>query len=145
MTTIKFNRQPLQKSFNSLLDDFFNEVPVKWGRDWNGNYVPAVNIYETDEAFQLEMNAPGRDKEDFKISVEDDVLTIGYEKKQEGETASQKTVRKEFSFESFKRSFNLGEQINAENIHAKYENGVLKLQLAKKPIVKESAKQINVQ
>jgi HSP20 family protein len=145
MTTIKFNRQPLQKSFNSLLDDFLNEVPVKWGRDWNGNYVPAVNIYETDEAFHLEMNAPGRNKEDFKISVEDDVLTIGYEKKQENETGSQKTIRKEFSFESFKRSFNLGEQINAENIQAKYENGVLKLQLAKKPVVKESAKQINVQ
>ena len=145
MTTIKFNRQPLQKSFNSLLDEFFNEVPVKWGKDWNGQYAPTVNIHETDEAFHLEMNAPGRNKEDFKISVEENVLTISFEKKEEKENESYKTLRREFSFESFKRSFNLGEEINAENIQAKYENGVLKLFLPKKPVVKESAKQISIQ
>ena len=145
MTTIKFNRQPLQKSFNSLLDEFFNEMPVKWGKDWNGQYAPTVNIHETDEAFHLEMNAPGRNKEDFKISVEESVLTISFEKKEEKENESYKTLRREFSFESFKRSFNLGEEINAENIQAKYENGVLKLYLPKKPVVKESAKQISIQ
>ena len=145
MTTIKFNRQPLQKSFNSLLDEFFNEMPVKWGKDWNGQYAPTVNIHETDEAFHLEMNAPGRNKEDFKISVEENLLTISFEKKEEKENESYKTLRREFSFESFKRSFNLGEEINAENIQAKYENGVLKLYLPKKPLVKESAKQISIQ
>src|SRR6476661_10220630 len=102
MTMIKFNRQPLDKSFNNLLDDFFNEVPVKWGRDWNGNYVPAVNIHETDEAFHLEMNAPGRNKEDFKINVEENVLTIAFEKKEEKVNDAFKTIRREFSFESFK-------------------------------------------
>ena len=146
MTTIKFNRQPMQqKSFSSLLDDFFNDVPAKWGKDWNGNYVPAVNIHETDEAFHLEMNAPGRSKEDFKVNVEENTLTIGYEKKQENESNAHKTLRREFSFESFKRSFNLGETINAEAIQAKYENGVLKLYLPKKPVVKESAKEITIQ
>jgi HSP20 family protein len=104
-----------------------------------------VNIHETDEAFHIEMNAPGRSKEDFSISVEENTLTIGYEKKQEQETNSHKTIRREFSFETFKRSFNLGEEINAEGIQAKYENGVLKLFLPKKPVVKETAKQINIQ
>ena len=145
MTTIKFNRQPLQKSFNSLLDDFFNEMPVKWGKDWNGNYGPAVNIHETEEAFHLEMNAPGRNKEDFKISVDQDVLTISFEKKMESENSNYKTIRREFSFETFKRSFNLGEEINAGDIQAKYENGVLKLLLPKKPVVKESVKEISIQ
>ena len=73
------------------------------------------------------------------------MLTISFEKKEEKENESYKTLRREFSFESFKRSFNLGEEINAENIQAKYENGVLKLYLPKKPVVKESAKQISIQ
>jgi HSP20 family protein len=145
MTTIKFNRQPLQKGFNSLLDEFLNDIPVKWGKDWNGAYVPPVNIHETNEAFHLEMNAPGRDKEAFKISIEENVLTISFEKKEEKEIADYKTIRREYSFESFTRSFNLGEEVSADNIQAKYENGVLKLYLPKKPVVKESAKQINIQ
>ena len=145
MTMIKFNRQPLEKSFGSLLDEFFNEVPAKFGRDWNGQYVPAVNIHETDDAFHLEMNAPGRSKEDFKINVEENALTVSFEKKVENETKAHKTLRREFTFESFKRSFSLGEVINADQIQAKYENGVLKLYLPKKPVVKESAKQITIQ
>jgi HSP20 family protein len=145
MTTIKLNRQPLQKNFSSLLDEFFNEMPVNWSKDWNGQYAPAVNIHETDEAFHLEMNAPGRNKEDFKLSVEDNVLTIAFEKKEEKANDGYRTIRREFSFETFKRSFNLGEEISADNIQAKYENGVLKLYLPKKPVVKESAKQISIQ
>ena len=145
MTTIKFNRHPLQKNFGSILDEFFNDVPAKWNNGFNGHQLPAVNIHETDDALHLEVNAPGRNKEDFNLSVEDNQLTISYEKKQENETNTHKTIRREFSFESFKRSFNLGEEINAENIQAKYENGVLKLYLPKKQVVKESAKQISIQ
>ena len=145
MTTVRFNNQPLQKSFNSLLDEFFNNSPVKWGKDWNGKYVPPVNISETNEAFHLELNAPGRNKEEFKINVENNELTISYEVKQENEVKELKSVRREFSYETFKRSFNLGEEINADDIRAKYENGILKLYLPKKPEVKETAKQINIQ
>jgi len=145
MTTIKFNRQPLQKSFGSILDEFFTDSPIKWANDWKSQDVPPVNIHETDDALHLEVNAPGRNKEDFSITVEDNTLTIGFEKKQENETSAHNTIRREFSFESFKRSFNLGEEINADNIQAKYENGVLKLYLPKKEVVKESAKQISIQ
>ena len=91
------------------------------------------------------MNAPGRNKEDFKISVDQNVLTISFEKKEESENSNYKTIRREFAFESFKRSFNLGEEINDNNIQAKYENGVLILLLPKKPAVKESVKEINIQ
>jgi len=145
MTTIKFNRQPLQKSFGSLLDEFFTDSPIKWANDWKAHNLPPVNIHETEDALHLEMNAPGRNKEDFNISVEDNTLTISFEKKQENDASTHKTIRREFSLETFKRSFNIGEEINAENIQAKYEEGVLKLYLPKKPLVKEAAKQINIQ
>jgi HSP20 family protein len=145
MTTIKFNRHPLQKSFGSMLDEIFNDIPVKWTNGFNGYQHPAVNIHETDDALHLEVNAPGRNKEDFKLSVEDNQLTISYEKTKQNETNKHKTIRREFSFESFKRSFNLGEDINPDAIEAKYENGVLSVLLPKKAVVKESAKQINVQ
>jgi len=139
MTHVKFNRLPM------LFEDILNEFPAKLGKDWAGFNFPPVNIHENNEGLHLEMNVPGRNKEDFKLNVEDSVLTISYEKKQEQENNEYKTVRREFSYESFKRSFNLGEEINVDAIQAKYENGVLKVFLPKKEVVKESAKQINVQ
>ena len=139
MTHVKFNRIP------TIFEDILNEIPAKWGRDWNGLSFPAVNIHETNDGLHLELNAPGRNKEDFKLNVEESVLTISYEKKQEETNKEYKTVRREYSFESFKRSFNLGENINVDNIQAKYENGVLKVFLPKKEVVKEAAKQISVQ
>ena len=139
MTHVKFNRLPM------LFEDILNEFPAKWGKDWNGLNFPPVNIHETNEGLHLELNAPGRNKEDFKINVEESVLTISYEKKQEETEKDYKTGRREFSYESFKRNFNLGENINVENIQAKYENGVLKVFLPKKEVVKEAAKQISVQ
>ena len=93
----------------------------------------------------MELNAPGRNKEDFKINIENGLLTISFEKKVENVSEDVKSVRKEFSFESFKRSFNIDEKIQADNIQAKYENGVLKLYLPKKEEVKENPKQISIQ
>lgn len=139
MTHVKFNRLPM------IFEDILNEFPSKWGKDWSGFAFPPVNIHENNEGIYIEMNAPGRNKEDFKLNVENSVLTISYEKKTEEENKDYKTVRSEFSYESFKRSFNLGEDINVENIQAKYDNGVLKVLLPKKEVVKESAKIIAVQ
>jgi HSP20 family protein len=104
-----------------------------------------VNIHETKDAYHLELNVPGREKEDFTINVDKGLLTIGYEKKQEQKSEGYKTVRREFSFESFKRSFTIDEKIDANNIQAKYENGLLKLHLPKKEEHKQEAKQIPVQ
>jgi len=141
MTLVKHNTAP----FNSLFDELFNSFPASWGRDNNQAYATVpVNIHETNEGFHLELNAPGRNKEDFKVNVENGLLTISYEKKESQEQKDYKTIRREFSYRSFKRSFTIDEKINADGIQARYENGVLKLYLPKKEEVKVSPKEISI-
>ena len=142
MTLVKVNNRPFGNLFNELL----NEIPVaarSFGQDFLA--FPQTNIHETSEAYHLEMNAPGRTKEDFKIQVEQGLLTVSFDKKEESaKTDDYKTVRREFEFRSFKRSFSVDDKINVDGIEAKYENGVLKLLLPKKEESKQSAKQINI-
>ncbi|MES1159496.1 MAG: Hsp20/alpha crystallin family protein [Bacteroidota bacterium] len=142
MTLVKVNNGAT-RSLSSFVDEFFHELP-SWGREGYSSF-PPVNIHETADAYHLEVSAPGRSKEDFKLALENGQLIISFDKKEETKTEDYKTIRKEFSFRSFKRSFNLDDRINSEAIQAKYENGVLKLYLPKKEQVKESTKQINVQ
>jgi len=144
MTFVKVNN-PVQKSINQFFDEFLNDIPANWGRNLQNSFNPPVNILETKEAYHMELNAPGRNKEDFKINIENGLLSISFEKKTENDSEDVKSVRKEFSFESFKRSFSIDEKIQADNIQAKYENGVLKLYLPKKDEVKETPKQISIQ
>jgi HSP20 family protein len=146
MTLVKVNQHPVHKGFNNFFDEILNEFPAFGAREWtrNGFGSVPVNIHETADAYHLELNAPGRNKEDFKLNVENGLLTISFEKKEENKTEDYKTVRKEFVYQSFKRSFNLDDNIDANNIQAKYENGLLKLFLPKKEQVKENAKQINI-
>lgn len=139
---VKVNNRPLHRTFNSLFDEFFNEFPA---RTESRLHVPAVNVHETENAFEMELNVPGRKKEDFKINLENGQLTISFEKKEENTANGAKTLRREFSYQSFKRSFNLDETIDTENIQAKYENGILYLTLPKKEQAKPSKKEINVQ
>lgn len=143
MTMIKVNH-PVQRNINSIFDELFNELPT-FGRSINNLFSPAVNIVENAEAYHLELMAPGRNKEDFAVSVDKNLLTISYEKKEDVKNEDVKTVRREFSFQSFKRSFNLDEKINADGIQAKYENGILKLLLPKKTEVTQPAKSISIQ
>ncbi len=135
---------PVQKSINTLFDELFNEIPVL-GKTVNSFFSPAVNIVETAEAYHLELMAPGRNKEDFQISVDKGLLTISFEKKEETTKEDYKVVRREFSYQSFKRSFNLDEKINADAIQAKYENGLLKLLLPKLAEVSQPVKTISIQ
>lgn len=115
------------------------------GKTVNNLFSPAVNIVETPEAYHLELNVPGRNKEDFNISVDKGILSISYEKKEEEKKEDVKVVRREFSYQSFKRSFTIDEKINAEAIQAKYENGLLKLLLPKKAEQQQPVKTINIQ
>jgi HSP20 family protein len=141
MTLVKHNTVP----FNSLFDELFNHFPATWGRDANQAYaVVPVNIHETNEGYHLELNAPGRNKEDFKVNIENGLLTISYEKKESQEQKDYKTIRREFSFRSFKRSFTIDEKINADGIQARYENGLLKVYLPKKEEIKVSPKEISI-
>jgi HSP20 family protein len=115
MTQLKFTTRPAFKTFDNLFDELLNgKVPTT---RWNGasktfSSLPAVNIFETNDAYHLELNVPGRNKEDFKVNVENGVLTISYEKPEEKQSDDVKTVRREFSFESFNRSFHIDETIS---------------------------------
>jgi len=143
MTMVKLHN-PAQKNINTFFDEFFNELPA-FGKTVNNLFSPAVNILETADGYHLELNAPGRNKEDFSISVDKGLLSISYEKKEETKQDDVKVVRREFSFQSFKRSFSLDEKVNAEGIQAKYENGLLKLFLPKQVEEKQPVKTISIQ
>ncbi|MEX6686998.1 Hsp20/alpha crystallin family protein [Danxiaibacter flavus] len=140
MTLVKRN----YRTFDNLFDELFNNIPAAWGKEagWN---VPPVNIHETEDAYHLELVAPGLAKEDFKVNLEKGLLTISFEKKNETENKEYKTHRREFSATSFKRSFTVDDKVNAEGIQAKYDNGVLKLFLPKKEEVKALPKEITIQ
>ncbi len=138
MTLVKHN----YRNVNNIFDELFNNVPATWNRTLN---VPPVNIYETEDGFHIELQVPGLQKEDLKINAEKGLLTISYEKKSEEEQKNYKTHRREFSASSFKRSFSLDEKVNAEEIKAKYDAGVLQVFLPKKEEVKVSPKQIEIQ
>lgn len=135
----------LKQHSSSVLDELFNAFPANFGNSLPAGYPTAsVNIHETTDAFHLELNAPGRQKEDFTIQVDKGLLTIGYEKKENTEAKDYKTIRKEFTYKSFKRSFSIDDQINTDGIQARYENGVLKLLLPKKEEVKNAPKKISI-
>lgn len=148
MTQLRLNRRPVDAGFNNLLNDFLGEWPVYDRRNASGkwNSVP-VNIRETENAYQLDVVAPGFDRNDFKVSIENNLLTISVEKEVKTEETGdkqEKWVRSEYSFKSFKRSFTLDEKIETGGIEAKYENGVLTLNLPKKAEVKPSVQQISI-
>ena len=115
----------------SLLDEIFKP-------DWNGGIqnfntsVPAVNIKEAETGFTLEMFAPGLKKEDFNIEIDQRTLSISSELQTETEENQEIYSRKEYSINSFKRTFNLTETVNFDAIEANYENGILQLRLPKR-------------
>ncbi len=132
-----------QKPFDLFFNEFFNSFPGNYSD--KGRSFPAVNIHETPEAYHLELNAPGRNKEDFQIKIENGQLVVSFEKKQEATQENYKTIRREFTYNSFKRSFYLDDSITTDGIQAKYEQGVLKLLLPKKQPIAQQVTQINVQ
>ncbi|HNR15530.1 MAG TPA: Hsp20/alpha crystallin family protein [Chitinophagaceae bacterium] len=145
MAYVKFNSRPFEGTLNNFVDDLFSELPVLFKTDFNNperkGSVP-VNVKETEKSYLLEVVAPGFEKNDFKVNLDQDLLTISAEKKSEAKAENEKQVRREYSFRSFKRSFTLDEKIDATNIEASYVNGVLILNLPKKEAVKASATEI---
>ncbi|WP_372649648.1 Hsp20/alpha crystallin family protein, partial [Draconibacterium sp.] len=112
--------------------------------DWNhSNFsstntsLPAVNVKETDDDFVIEVAAPGMSKNDFNVNFKNNVLTISSEKKNEKEEKNENYTRKEFSYQSFQRSFTVAENaVVGEKISAKYDNGILHIVLPKRDEVK---------
>lgn len=146
MTLVKVNN-PINRSLDGLMNELFNELPATFGKKMREDVLnyPPVNITEKNDHYHLELSAPGMEKTDFKVKLEGATLTISAEKKEDKNETTEKLVRKEFSLKSFKRSFTVDEKIDATNINAKYEHGILKLDLPKKEEVKAASKEITIQ
>lgn len=134
------------RTIGGLMEEMFNGG---WNNvlthETKGRMNVPVNISETDAAYQLQVIAPGLKKEEFKISVEKNVLTISFEHKEENKEQNEgKVIRNEYSFRSFKRSFTLNEKIEVAGINAKYTDGVLEVTLPKKENTAPETQEITV-
>jgi HSP20 family protein len=148
MRLVNFKHRPANGDFNKMMDDFFTPFTSVLGNNVATSALRSrvpINISEAEGGYKVDVVAPGLEKEDFKISLEKNLLTISADKNEEQKDGQGKTIRSEYPFKSFSRSFTLDEKIDTENISAKYVNGVLTLNLPRKAEVKEATKQINVQ
>ena len=119
----------------SMFDDWFDNDLFNW--EYNNHQaeatLPAVNIKENADAFKVEMAVPGFDKKDFKINLDHNILTISSEKKVENEHKNgERYTCREYSYQSFSRSFTLPDAANGDKISAKYENGILNVEIPKR-------------
>ncbi|MCE3227552.1 MAG: molecular chaperone Hsp20 [Bacteroidetes bacterium] len=138
--------------FPSLKNDFLANrffMPRLFDLDddfWNsGVNTPPANISETDKEYQLELSVPGVKRDDIKIDVEDGMITVSSEKEEESKDENKGYKRREFSYSSFSRSFQLPDNIDENNINAKYEDGMLCLTIPKKETaVSKPRKQIKI-
>lgn len=133
MYNSKFNPVHPSQSLGKWMDTLFNTTLADvMGNDYTVTN-PSVNIVENENDFTMQLAAPGLEKTDFQIQVENDHLVISVEKKSEKEeTEKGKFTRREFNYSAFKRSFFLDDKVNRDKISAAYENGVLKVTLPKK-------------
>lgn len=138
----------LVKRKDNWLPSVFDEMlKTDWlGENTNTNNigvnVPAVNIKENDDVFSVEVAAPGKKKDDFEIELDNNLLTISSEMKEEHKSENENFTRREFSYNSFKRSFGLPDSVNSAKISANYEDGVLKIELPKREEAKTQAKRL---
>jgi len=135
-------------SIPSLWDELFNDSYLpgffNWDTKRNGSSHPAVNVEETDKEYRIEIAAPGLEKEDIKVSVENGVLTISSEKKEEKEEKNENYIRREFGYSSFCRSFTLPEETDPDKISAKHKNGVLNVHIPKTEVKVTKAKEVKI-
>ncbi|WP_088341487.1 Hsp20/alpha crystallin family protein [Robiginitalea sediminis] len=144
MTLVKFKRpfgNLLRQDFFDM-DDFFDSRMWKGGMMetdfWNGKTVePAMNIKEAKDHFEIELAAPGFDKKDFNVTIEDGYLNISAEKKVAEEEEKENYSRREFRYNAFERAFELPENVKEEAIKARYNDGILRFKLLKKAEVEK--------
>lgn len=141
----KNNTMP--RALGSLIEDIFaNGVNKVWGEDSvAGRGDVPVNIQETETSYELHLAAPGLNKEDFKLNIDRNVLTISFDQKEEESEQTGKWLRNEFKAKSFKRSFTLNDKIDTSGISARYNAGILHVTLAKKEQAGTATQEINVQ
>jgi len=128
---------PVAQELGNLMDEFVNKGlhDVMGGSVWKHNY-PAVNLRETENSFVIELAAPGLEKQDFKIHVENGQLSVSASKESSAETKNDSYHRQEFNYRSFRRSFQLPENADADKTGATYHNGVLSVTIEKKAVIR---------
>ncbi len=143
-----YNRNHVMpRVLTGILEDVFsNGINKVWGDDslTDLSRVP-VNIQETDSAYELHVVAPGLKKEDFKVNIDRNILTISFEHQDSEAEVTSKWLRREYKVRSFKRSFTLNEKIQPSGISARYNDGILHVCLPKKEQQEATAQDINVQ
>jgi len=139
MNLVRINRFPV---FNDLMENF--ERNFFGGlREAEGDF-PAVNIKDQKDKYVIEFAVPGLNKKDFKIEVDNDVLTVSSDKKEEKEKKENNYSRREFIFNSFSRSFTLPKTVNINDIKADYSNGILAISVPKKEEETKVTRQIEI-
>lgn len=145
MTLVKFNSDNKNKvntpSITSVFDSIFNDT---FFSDRMMTRVPAANISETAENFHVELAAPGLKKEDFKLKLERDVLSISVERVDQNDQQERNYAKREFSYSSFVRAFTLPDSANVEGIEANYNEGVLSINIPKREEAKVVSRQIEI-
>lgn len=144
MTLVKFNnglKNNAHPFFNDVFDSLLNDSFIG---DKLVARVPAVNIAENDNEFHIELAVPGLKKEDFKINLDKNILTISAEKKSENAEETKKFSKREYSYNSFVRSFTLPDSVDHSKIEADYTDGILKLTVAKREEAKFQSREIAI-
>lgn len=147
MTLVKFRQpneflKPFDKSFDEMVNEFFGYTPTFFTKT-NHNF-GAVNVKETNDAYNLEVLLPGFSKDETNVEIEDDMLTISAKVEDTNSQSNENYTRKEFVKKSFVRSFTLPENVDTEKISADIKDGVLNVILTKKQIEEQKPKKIKV-
>jgi HSP20 family protein len=145
MTLVKFNPEKVNNSllpgFNDVFETIFNDT---FFNDRMISRVPAANISETADHYHVELAAPGLKKEDFKLSLDRNVLSVSVESRSENTSEQKNYNKREYSYTSFVRSFTLPDSADYNRIEASYTDGVLKVDIAKKEEAKAITRQIEI-
>lgn len=145
MSLVKYNsalNDFVPTSFSNLIDRFFADSVARSGGSSQYSFVPRVDILEEEKAFEIQVAVPGMAKEDFKLDVNDNYLTVSGERKFSKEKKENNFYSIETQYGSFSRSFNLPENVDVQKISAKYTNGILEITVPKdeKRILKQTIK-----
>jgi HSP20 family protein len=141
---VKFGKDQKNNIVNPFFNDVYSLLNDSFLNEKLATRTPAVNIAETDTQFEIELAVPGLSKEDIKINLDKNVLSVSADKKTETVDENKKFTKREYSFNSFSRSFTLPESADHSKIEADYTAGILKLTVAKKEEAKFQSREITV-
>jgi len=144
MTLVKFGKEAKNGFVNPFFNDVYSILNDSFVNERAALRSPAANIAETDAQFEIDLAIPGLSKEDIKINLDKNVLSVSADKKTETADENKKFTKREYSYSSFSRSFTLPESADQSKIEADYINGILKLTIAKKEEAKFQTREISV-